>query len=166
MKYRVTTLRGWISNYASRRFLSASSKIGLIDYSLFVLKSWVGANRNRRIVAHHGSSSQTLFWRTAKYASRRFQSASRKTGLALYSMHTQKMVGGNGNRRISAHHGSSSPHLPKGSAGMRFKLSNGYVVFFYVFAVRFDKLYWPAASHKLMAKRAGVFFYDLQSPLA
>ncbi len=40
------------------------------------------------------------------------------------------------------------------------------VVFFYDFAVCFDKLYWPAGCHKLMAKRAGVFSYDLQGLLA
>jgi hypothetical protein len=45
------------------------------------------------------------------------------------------------------------------------KITNSDVVFFYVFAVRYVKLYWPPAAHKLMAKRAGVFFYDLQSPL-
>jgi hypothetical protein len=40
------------------------------------------------------------------------------------------------------------------------------VVFFYDFAVYFDKLYWPAGCHKLMPKRAGVFFYDSQGLLA
>ena len=34
------------------------------------------------------------------------------------------------------------------------------VVFFYVFAIRFVKLYWPAEAHKLMAKQARVFFYE------
>jgi hypothetical protein len=38
-KCSVTTSRGRIADYASRRFLSASSKTGVIDYSLFVLKS-------------------------------------------------------------------------------------------------------------------------------
>jgi hypothetical protein len=42
----------------------------------------------------------------------------------------------------------------------------GDVVFFYDFAVYFDKLYWPAGCHKLMPKRAGVFFYDSQGLLA
>ena len=35
-----------------------------------------------------------------------------------------------------------------------------HVVFFYDFANRFVKLKWQAASHKLMPKRPGVFFYD------
>ena len=38
-KYSVTTSRGRIADYASRRFLSASSKMVRIDYSLFVLKN-------------------------------------------------------------------------------------------------------------------------------
>ena len=38
-KYSVTTSRGRIADYASRRFLSASSKMVLMDYSLFVLKN-------------------------------------------------------------------------------------------------------------------------------
>jgi hypothetical protein len=36
-------------------------------------------------------------------------------------MHTQKTVGDNENRRIAAHHGSSSPHPPEGCAGMLFQ---------------------------------------------
>jgi hypothetical protein len=38
-KCSVTTSRGRIADYASRRFLSASSKMVLMDYSLFVLKN-------------------------------------------------------------------------------------------------------------------------------
>jgi hypothetical protein len=124
-KYSVTTSRGRIADYASRRFLSASSKTGLLDYSLFVLKSWFGANRNRRIVSHHGSSSQTLSWRTAKYASRRFQSASRKTGLTNYTgcilkngLVATEICG------LQLVLGLARRIFP-GSAGMRFKLSNG-----------------------------------------
>jgi hypothetical protein len=36
-------------------------------------------------------------------------------------MHTQKTVGDNENRRIAAHHGSSSPQRPEGCADMRFQ---------------------------------------------
>ena len=65
------------------------------------------------------------------------------------------------------YHKASCVSLPLSKENTRiFFPIEPHVVFFYVFAVRFDKLYWPAASHKLMAKRAGVFFYDLQSPLA
>ena len=32
-----------------------------------------------------------------------------------------KKVGDNDNRRIAAHHGSSSPQRPEGCAGMRFR---------------------------------------------
>jgi len=37
------------------------------------------------------------------------------------------------------------------------------VVFFYDFANRFVKLKWQAASHKLMPKRPGAFFYNTAS---
>mmetsp|Transcript_56229 Transcript_56229/g.117577 ORF Transcript_56229/g.117577 Transcript_56229/m.117577 type:complete len:110 (-) Transcript_56229:59-388(-) len=69
----------------------------------------IGANRNRRTAAHHGSSSvmaechvcaQTFLLRLKRNRLNR-----------LYSMRAHILVGANGYRRISAHHGSSSPTI-------------------------------------------------------
>jgi hypothetical protein len=49
---------------------------------------------------------------------------------------------------------------PAFCTGYYFRSNQCYVVFFYVFAIRFVKLYWPAEAHKLKAKQARVFFYE------
>ena len=99
---------------------------GLDGLQLICAEKWFGANRNRRIVAHHGSSSQTLFWRTAKYASRRFQSASRKTGLTNYGgciLEKRLVTTTIGGQQLIM--GLARHNVPTGARTCDFKLSNG-----------------------------------------